>query len=192
MRWLGLYLRGRQVPLGAAVALVAVAALGLLARVDDSAVVRIQLTLFAVTVAVAATATGLAGADPALERTAAIGWPLRRLAHLTAMAAATAGVTALALPGIEPEVLFRNVAGLTGLAALGATLLGGGLAWCLPMLWTVVAVTALLTEAAPGTAAITWLVQPAGSSAALVTASVHAGFGAMIYLCFGPRLQNAA
>ena len=83
MRWLALYLRSRQVVAGTGVAAACVVALGLVA--GDREPVRLLLAVFALTVVCAVTATGLAGPDPALERTTARDWRLRRAAHVVAI-----------------------------------------------------------------------------------------------------------
>ena len=84
------------------------------------------------------------------------------------------------------ELLVRNTIGLTGLAALGASMLGGGLAWCLPMTWTTVAVTVAVSAREPGAALLTWPVQPAGTTAATVAAIVLGAGGTVVYAMIGP------
>jgi len=196
MRWLTLYVRSRQVPGTVAAALTCVVALGLLATGSGSMMMRHQLVLFAVATVAAVAATGLAGADPALDRTAAVCWPIRRTVHV-----ATIGVLAIGAlvafqwvdqPLVATELLIRNGIGLTGVAALGATLLGGGLAWCLPMAWTTVAMTTALAAPEPGAALLTWPVQPPGTAAATVAAAVLGVSGTAVYAMFGPSLNRTA
>ncbi len=188
MRRLGLYLRARQVAAGAAVALACVAGTGALA--GDAPPVRTMLAVFALALVASATATGLAGQDPALDRTAALDWRWRRVAHVVAAGALAAGaVTALGVvtdPLVDGAVVVRDAVGLTGLAALGVVLLGGGLAWCVPTVWAVVAVSALLVTPSPGAPLVTWLVQPPGTTAATVTAGVLGVLGTAVYAVLGP------
>ncbi len=157
----------RRVAASTGIALASVAVLGLLAAASESDLTKTVLALFAVTLVVSVAATSLAGPDPALERTAALDWRVRRTVHAVAVGAVAAGATAL---GVPSDLVVRNAIGLTGLAALGVVVLGGGLAWCLPMTWTVVGVTALLATRTPPAALLTWPVQPAGSGAATVAA----------------------
>jgi hypothetical protein len=83
-------------------------------------------------------------------------------------------------------VAVRNAAGLTGIAALGVTLLGGGLAWCVPVGWTAFCVAALMVSREPGAPLLTWLVQPSGTDAATVAAGVLAVGGTVAYALLGP------
>jgi hypothetical protein len=174
-------------------ALACVVALGLLASGTSSTLLRHQLVPFAV----AAVATGLAGADPALDRTAAVFWPVRRAVHVAAIGALSIGALVASRWAGEPlvatELVVRNGIGLTGVAALGATLLGGGLAWCLPMTWTTVAVTAALASREPGAALLTWPVQPAGTTTATVAATVLGVGGTLVYYALrGPSPNRTA
>lgn len=184
MRWLLLYVRSRQLAVGAGTAIVCVAGLGVLA--SDG--LELVMAVFAAAAVTAVTATGLAGPDPALERTAAVDWRLRRVAHVVAI-----GVLAVVLgvtlgPSVTTELVVRNAIGLAGLAALGATVLGAGLAWCLPLTWTVVAVSALVGSNPVVAPQVTWLVQPPGTTA-MVAAVVTGVAGLLAYTVRGPRAQ---
>lgn len=181
MKWLLLYLRSRQVAVGAAVALACAAGITALAESSVMAV----FTAVAVT---AVTATGLAGPDPVLDRTAALDWRWRRVAHVVAIAV-TAFVLGLLVPTPETEVVARNAIGLAGLAALGVTVLGGGLAWCLPMVWTVVALSVAMVKTPPEAPVITWPFQPPDTTAATVAAVVFGVVGLLVYTLRGPRVQ---
>ena len=191
MRLLTLYVRSRQAALSTGMALAAVAALGLLATTTDTEMTRSVLALFAVTVAVSVAATSLSGPDPALERTAALDWRWRRAVHLLALGAVTAGAVAIvgAMAEVPGEVVVRNAVGLTGLAALGATTLGGGLAWSVPVGWTVIGVAGLLASRIPPAPLLTWPVQPAGTGAATVAAVVLGAAGLVAYALAGPSLR---
>ena len=183
-----LYVRSRRVAASTGFALVSVAALGLLAAASDATSTRTVLALFAVTVVVSVAATSLAGPDPALERTAALDWRLRRTVHTVLVGAVAAGsVAALGMPS---DVVVRNTIGLTGLAALGVVVLGGGLAWCVPMTWTVGGMTALLAARTPPAPLLTWPVQPADSRAATVAACVLGAAGLVAYAVAGPSARS--
>jgi hypothetical protein len=189
VRWLALYLRSRQVVAGMGVAVACVVGLGLVA--GDIAPIRLLLAVFAVTVVCAVTATGLAGPDPALDRTAARDWRLRRAAHVVAIGGLAVVLGVTAGPPVATEVVVRDAVGLTGLAALGTTVLGGGLAWCLPMTWSVAAASAFLTSMPTPAPLVTWPVQPAGTTAATVAAGVLGLVGLLTYTVAGPATRSA-
>lgn len=170
MRFLSLYLRARRVPFALTLAALSVAALGWLG----------DATL-AVAAATMAAGPGLAGADPDLERTAAISWPPRRAAHVIAIAAVLA-LLAIAIPGGQT---LRNAVGMTGLLALGATLLGASRAWILPLTWTALAWAVTIWN--PHQEVLSWMFQPVQSTAATVTAAVLGVTGALAYTRVGAR-----
>lgn len=188
MRWLALYVRSRRVASSTGIALGCAAALGGLAALTDGEPARLMLMLFAVTAVVSVAATALAGPDPALERTAALDWRLRRTVHTVAVGV-VAAVAVASLGVVTADVVVRNAAGLTGLAALGATVLGGGLAWCVPVGWTVAGVTALLATREPPAPVLTWLVQPADSGVATAAACVLGVAGVGVYALMGPATR---
>jgi hypothetical protein len=190
-----LYVRSRRVAssLTAAVSSTAVLwAVG--AAVDEPAGARV-LGLSAVAVGAAVAGPGLAGADVDLERTAAIDWRPRRVAHVALVVAATLGiVAATALTqhplGRVPEVA-RNAVGAGGLLALAATGLGASRAWIPPVLWATTAVQVLerfWPTNPPGHAqVVTWPAQPAGSGPAMATALALGVVGTAAYAALGPR-----
>ncbi|ONI83804.1 hypothetical protein ALI22I_35760 [Saccharothrix sp. ALI-22-I] len=186
-RWLFLYARARQIPVSAAVVVAGVAALAALAPPDGSP----QLAAFAAAIGVAALATGLGGHDLALDRTAAFGWPPRRAAHLlvggTVTAALLLAVDTFADPIAPDALVLRDVAGLGGLAALGALLFGSRAAWTLPIGWA--GVTLVIP---PGhdhwlSRLLSWPVQPADTTSATITAVVLGCTGLLAYSLFGCR-----
>lgn len=185
MRLLTLYLRSRQVAVCALVA--ATCAVGLSLPSYDSRTVRL-MALFAVTAVAAVGGTGLGSPDPALDRTAALPWHWRRAAHVLAVAGVAAGLGLLLGPW---EVVLRNAIGLAGLAALAVTLLGGGLAWTLPLTWTTIATMTALVDPTPG-APLTWPTQPPETTAATVGACVLGGVGLVAYATAGPRVDTTA
>ncbi|MFC4858225.1 hypothetical protein [Actinophytocola glycyrrhizae] len=191
MRWLVLYVRSRGAAASTGIALAAAAALGGLAAAGEAGFTRTVLTLFAVTVVVSVAATSLAGPDPALERTAALDWRWRRAVHAVAVGVLASAVALLGVvTDVPSDVVVRNATGLAGLAALGVTVLGGGLAWCLPMGWAVTAVTAALATRTPPAPLLTWPVQPSGTGAATVAACVLGAVGLTAYALAGPSTRS--
>jgi len=190
MNWLVLYARSRQVPLSAAV--VAALALGVWALVDGApagAEDRVT-TALVLTANVLAAAVGLGGQDAALDRTAAIRWALRRTAHVL-LIGAVAGAALLALQAAGPHlaaasVVVRDSAGLAGLAALGTACWGTTYAWTLPAGWLAPTVLVPPPGGTPGRVAM-WLIQPAGTTAATVTAFSLLLVGGALYAVAGPR-----
>jgi hypothetical protein len=195
MRLLLLYLRSRRVPVAFVAAVAGVAALSWVDHLTDHRVAA-TLALFAVIAGTSAAGPGLAGPDVELDRTAGIGWPPRRAAHLLAMGAAVVGlVAATALTGdqLAPAgQVTRNVAGMVGLLALGAALLGSARAWIPPLTWTVLAMVGQAQWwPSPGAETyqrvLTWMVQPDGSTSAGWTAAAVAVAGGLTYAVAGPR-----
>jgi hypothetical protein len=187
MKWLALYLRSRQVAAGAGVAAAAVVGIGLLAGDGDQ--IRLVLAGFAVAVVCAVTATGLAGQDPALERTSARGWRVRRAAHVAAIGGLAVVLGVTAGPSVATEVVVRDAVGLAGLAAFGATVVGSGFAWCVPVAWSVVALSAVLSVHPAPAPLLTWPFQPAGTTAATLAAVLLGLAGMAVYAVRGPRTQ---
>ncbi|MDP9794005.1 hypothetical protein J2S43_002517 [Catenuloplanes nepalensis] len=170
------YLRARRVPaalLGSSGAIVLVVAVWWLFA-EDGPVFPV-LAVLAVALGLAPLVPTLAGNDAALEATAALPWPPRRLAHLVACGAVVAGLLyAARLGGADfgpAGQIVRNVAGLVGVAGLAAGLLGTGFAWPAP-----VALAAVQALGAPGEQVwrqvAYWMMQPAGNRPAAVTAAV--------------------
>jgi hypothetical protein len=143
-----------------------------------------------------AIAPGLAGADPDLDRTAAIAWPPRRAGHLIVAGSAVLGAlytTALAGEHMAAiGYLARNVAGLTGLVALGAVILGAARAPLLPVVWTLVVLWWAPPMGVPPThpaykVVLTWMVQPVQTQQATVVAIALAIAGTLAYATLGSR-----
>ncbi|MDR7327288.1 hypothetical protein ACH45F_08065 [Catenuloplanes sp. NPDC020197] len=172
----GRYLRARRVP---AALLTSVGAVGSVMAVwalfAAEGPVFPVLTVLAVALALAPLMPTLAGNDAALEATAALPWPPRRLAHLIACGAVVTGLLyAARLGGADfgpAGQIVRNVAGLAGVAGLAAALFGAGPGWQAP-----VVVAAVQALGAPGGQAwrqvAYWMTQPAGNRPAAVTAVV--------------------
>ncbi|MFG1638685.1 hypothetical protein ACGFMK_00195 [Amycolatopsis sp. NPDC049252] len=186
MRWATLYARSRQLPAAFAALVVATAVLWFVARGSWSPV-PVMLTL---TAGIAVAAIGLSGQDPDLDRTAALPWPVRRLAHL-ALIGLAAGGAVLAVQELGPAVvdlliILRDTAGLLGLAGLAATLAGGQFGWTLPLLWA--AITPFVQNDGSTTSHIVgWMLQPPGAPAATWTAAALGAAGVVAYTGWGGR-----
>jgi hypothetical protein len=194
MRWLVLYVRCRRVPAAAGALLAGTAALWALSRLIAAPQPRVMLAALATLVGAAAIAPGLAGADQALDRTAAIAWPPRRAAHLlaaTAAVAATVAATTLAgKPMADVAVIVRGAAGLGGLVGLSAVILGTGRAWPVPVGWTAL-VLGWGPQSGPWYRQVsTWMTQPAGTGWATVTAVALAATGTVAYALLGAADQD--
>jgi hypothetical protein len=182
-----LYLRSRQVPVTTPVAVACAVGLSL---PDHTAPEFEQLmALFAVAAVVAVAGIALGTPDPALDRTAALPLHRHRVLHLLGVGILAAGSGLLLGPA---NVVVRNAVGLTGLTALAVVLFGGGLAWSLPLGWTVLTALASLAPGRPPAPLVTWPFQPAGTTAATVTAYVLGGMGVLAYARNGPRLAAGA
>ncbi|MFD8597618.1 hypothetical protein ACFV1L_21710 [Kitasatospora sp. NPDC059646] len=187
MTGLLLYARSRRVPLSAAVlALTALAVWALAGRGRTD----LPLAALVLTGNVAAATVGLGGPDVVLDRAAAIRWAPRRAAHVLLLAAAAAAaLLAARAAGPQPApwpVVARDSAGLAGLAALGAACWGATYAWTLPTTWLAVTLFAPPLPGRPGEV-VGWLVQPAGTGAAALTAGVLLLAGTTLYAAAGPR-----
>lgn len=179
-----LYLRSRQV---APSVLVAVAcAVGLSLPTYTSEHFAHLMALFSVAAVASVAGTSLGTPDPALDRTAALPWHWRRVGHVLAVCALATGLGLLLGPA---ELVVRDAIGLTGLAALAVTTLGGGLAWSLPLTWSVVAAMTAQGSENPAAPLLTWPVQPADTTAATVAAGVLGGAGLVAYVFAGPRVS---
>jgi len=196
MRVLMLYLRSRAAPATAIAMLACAAALWALGLAIDNPQGRALTALLGALAATTAIGHGLAGPDHELDKTAAIAWPPRRAAHIIlAGAAVLAALAATALAGeqmADAGQLARNVAGLTGLVALGAVVLGAAQAPLLPVLWTVLALWWAPPIGVPPTrpaykVMLTWMVQPPNARAATVAAVILATAGVVTYAALGSR-----
>ncbi|GAA1353995.1 hypothetical protein GCM10009660_54390 [Catellatospora bangladeshensis] len=187
MRWLGLYLRSRHVPGALVAVVVATAALRAAVHERNGPV----LAVLAVGFGAAVLGAGLGGADPALERTAAIRWPLRRGLHVLAIAAVV--VAAVAAAGFAPVgLVLRAAVGLAGLTALGAAVLGRRLSWAPPVVWAGVAAVVPVTGGPLVVRVLTWPAQPPDAPAATAAAVVLGVVGLAHYAAVGAREQRAS
>src|SRR5262245_24972102 len=128
MRALSLYLRSRAVPATVAVVLGCAGAMWALGLAVHHPLARALAALLITLAATTAISRGLAGPDHDLDKAAAIAWPPRRAAHIIVAGVAVLGLLAAAALAGKPMAdmgqLLRNVAGLTGVLALAAVLLG--------------------------------------------------------------------
>ncbi|MET0496198.1 MAG: hypothetical protein ABW000_23990 [Actinoplanes sp.] len=196
MRWLTLYLRSRRAPMALVLAGVLMAGLWSLWLVfSESRGVDLQMVVLTVLILVAAVTATLGGPDDALEKTAAIVWPPRRIAHLLVAFLIIAGLLLVTLATgarFGPVwLVVRDVGGLVGLTALGAATLGTARAWFVPLGWTLAAV--MFPQSEPGIARVlTWQTQPPSGTAAAVTAGLLALGGLIAYAVAGPVPRSPA
>lgn len=194
MRWLALYARSRGVPVAVAVAVGAVAlAWGGWSLLSDARTANARAVTLTVMLGVAAFTRTLAGPDDGLERTGAVRWPVRRLAHVLVVGAVIVGAL---LPTLATDARFapvglvlRNTAGLLGLTALGVALFGVALSWVAPLTWTVISVLPFLDASSTLSLQVAgWLIQPTGTTAATVCSLALATAGLVAYAWRGgPR-----
>ena len=188
--WLPLYLRSRRIPY-AAPASAAVALFGApWSAWAERPEVDPGLAVGTVVLALVPLIPTLAGDDDAVERTAALPWPPRRVLHL--IGAGTFVVLLLLAARVAGAhfgpvgQIVRNGAGLAGLIGLGVALLGVRLAWAVPIACTALQVT-LAAPGGPGwRQALLWLIQPAGSVPAAATAVVLLVAGVVAYALLLP------
>jgi hypothetical protein len=181
--WLPLYLRSRRLPAALAVSLAAVVVTwAAWSATTDRRQVDQSLTVLTVVLALAPAIPTLAGDDDVLESTAALRWRPRRAVHLVACFGVVAAALAVtratgAWFGPTGEVV-RDSAGLTGLIGLSAALLGTRIAWAPPIGWAAIQV---IFGHPAGNGILFWLMQPAGSRPAAVTAAMLFAGGVLAY-----------
>jgi hypothetical protein len=196
VRWLTLYLRSRRVPAAlAGAAGCTVVMWTLWSMASDSRTAGPELLVLTVLLLVASLAATLAGPDDALDGTAAPSWPARRVAHLlgafVVVLALLAGTLLTGARFAPVGTVVRDTAGLLGLTALGAAVLGAARSWFLPLGWTLAAI--LFPRAQPLVGEIlTWQAQPPSSRPAAVTAGVLALAGLVGYAVAGPARRAPA
>jgi len=191
-----LYLRSRGVPATAVAVLFCAIGLWALGLAVDHPQGRVLVALLVALAATTAIAPGLAGADHDLDRASAIAWPPRRAAHVTVAGSTVLGLlAATAFVGQQMAgtgQIARNVAGLTGLVAIGAAILGAARAPLVPVIWTALVLQYAPPMGDPPTrpaykVMLTWMVQPADARAATVAAVVLAVAGTVAYAVLGSR-----
>jgi hypothetical protein len=196
VRPLALYLRSRAVPATVAAMAGCTVTLWALGLAIESRQGRSLAALLVALAGTTAIAPGLVGADVDLDRVSAVAWPPRRAAHVIVAGAAVVGLLATsAFVGeqmADSGQIARNVAGLTGLVALGAVVLGAARAPLLPVVWTVLVMWwAPPMGESPTRPAykvmLTWMAQSGDTRVATVAAIVLAGAGILSYAVLGSR-----
>ncbi|GAA3334744.1 hypothetical protein GCM10020358_00390 [Amorphoplanes nipponensis] len=196
MRGLTLYLRSRGTPMALALAGGCAALMWSLWSVfSDSPTVGPVMVILTVLLLVAAVTATLGGPDDALDATAGLRWPRRRVTHLLAaflVVVVLLLVTAATGARFGPAgLVVRDAAGLLGLTALGAATMGTARAWFMPLGWTLAAVLFPRAEPLLGRV-LTWPAQPPASTAAAVTAGLLAAGGLVAYAMAGPAQRPPA
>ncbi|MGC5054513.1 hypothetical protein ACLQ2S_24020 [Micromonospora sp. DT48] len=195
MTGVALYLRSRRVPLTLAAAVGGAALIWALclafANERDVASLLVVMTVLLMVAVLSAT---LAGPDENLERTASRPWPWRRAVHLlAALVLVVVVLLATRQTGARfgpTALVVRDAAGLIGLTALCATVVGAARSWFLPLGWTTVAV--LYPQDGVWGAIATWPGQPSDSGAAVLAAVVLALGGSVVYSIVGPARPAAS
>jgi hypothetical protein len=185
MRWTLLYARSRGVPFALFMVLVCTLSVIGLSSAFDGGSVRWGVFLLMLTVGVLG--AGLAGQDQQLDRTAAIRWRPRRLAHLLLIGAlGAAAVLALGDEYGAPVLVVRNAVGMLGLAGITTVLVGAQFSWALPIAWCILAMVMPAGSSTPYEMGV-WMLQPLDAAPADWTAAVLGAVGALAYAVVGPR-----
>ena len=156
-----LYAVGRRVPV-AVLAMVACAAglrIALLWHWDAYGALQLPLIFEAACAAIIAVTAGSPFGEP--ERATGRWLPYLRLGTAVALTGLASGALAAAGTGMPLAGgiadIVRNVAGLTGIGLLCATVLGGPLAWTGPLAYLVIGVYGLYTDWHPPTLSTPWI-----------------------------------
>jgi hypothetical protein len=182
MRWLTLYARSRQIPMTFGAALATTVAVWTFVEPPNPGMAALSLVA-----AVAVLAIGLTGQDSHLDRTAALRWFPRRLAHVVLIAATAAALLLAFTTDLAPaSFVLRDSAGLAGLAALAAVAFGGQYAWTLPLGWLTFAFFVPHSDDGP-VHVVKWMLQPPDNTVAAWTAGVLAVVGSTTYAITRPR-----
>jgi hypothetical protein len=194
VRLVRLHAASRRLP--AALALLAVCAAALRGTLyghwDDYGALQLPLIFEAACAAIIAIAAGSPFGDP--ERATGRWLPYLRLGAAVALTGLAAGLLAAAgtgmpLAGGFPDIL-RNVAGLTGIGLLCATVLGGPLAWTGPLAYLVAGLYGLYTDWHPPVLSTPWLwpARPPHDAGGALCAAVVFAAGLAAITLRGPRV----
>ncbi|MFF3737429.1 hypothetical protein [Streptomyces sp. NPDC002566] len=190
MRWLTLYARSRHVPASLTAVLLSTVFVRAITQGTEGGSGDARMLPLVLGAGVTAVSVGLSGQDPALDRTAAIRWMPRRAAHvlLAGTFVGTALTVALAVSrdAVPAELIVRDCAGLTGLTALGAVVLGGRYAWSMPFAWLSFAFFAPPATGVP-MQVVTWMLLPPDTAAGTWTALVLLLLGTTAYALTGAK-----
>ncbi|ATE55890.1 hypothetical protein [Actinosynnema pretiosum] len=187
MRWAVLYARSRSAPSAFGGLLLAVAGLWAVAGTAWTPV----LTTLACVSGVSIAAIGLSGQDPALDRTAALPWPVRRLAHLLLIGVVATGALLVAQrlgqSAVDPWAVGWAGVGFLGLAGIAATAAGGQFGWTLPLLWWVAAFLVPDTDGSGFARVLGWPLRVPQDRVSTWTAIALGAVGVVAYALRGTR-----
>lgn len=174
-----LYARSRGVPLALALALlVGVSALGGLAasflesRSYFGETARVPVMVGAAVAAVIVLGSTLSSQAGEIEAATPRPWPRWRAGHALAAAVVAVAILAPSLPVADfgAGALLRNAVGLWGLALVTAAVLGGALAWTLPLGYVLAVYLGAGLSTGNGQQVWAFVMAPSGEVAATVTA----------------------
>ena len=190
MKGLRLYLRSRRAPVATGTAAGITVLMWVLWELNsDSPEAGLQMVVLSILLLVAALTMTLSGPDDELDRTGALLWPVRRAVHLLTALVLVGGlllITQFTGARFGPmSLVLRDTAGLLGLTALSAAVIGTAKAWFVPLGWTMAAILFVQGDHLVGRV-LTWQAQEPSSRAAAVTAGVLALAGLMAYTVIGP------
>ncbi|MCE0538766.1 hypothetical protein LWF15_25020 [Kineosporia rhizophila] len=190
MRGLILFLRARRAPLAMGTSVFVLVVLWVLwERSSDSPQAGLQMVVLSILLLVSALTMTLSGPDDELDETGAVPWPVRRAVHLLIVVVLVGGlmlITQLTGTRFGPmSLVLRDTAGLLGLSALSAAVIGTARAWFVPLGWTMAAVIFPRSDTLLSRV-LTWQAQDPASTAAAVTATVLALTGLIAYTVMGP------
>ncbi len=196
MKGLHLYLRSRRAPVAIGTAAAITVLMWVLWEMNsDSPEAGVQMVVLSILLLVAALTMTLSGPDDELDKTGALFWPARRALHLLTALVLIGGlllITQFTGARFGPmSLVLRDTAGLLGLTALSAAIIGTAKAWFVPLGWTLAAVLFTQGDNILGRV-LTWQAQEPSSRAAAVTAGVLALAGLMAYTVTGPARSAPA
>lgn len=194
MKGLHLYIRSRRAPVAIGTAAGITVLMWVLWEVSsDSDEAGLQMVVLGILLLVAALTMTLSGPDDELDKTGALFWPAWRALHLLTALVLIGGlllITQFTGARFGPmSLVLRDTAGLLGLTALSAAVIGTAKAWFVPLGWTLAAILFPQGGDLLGRV-LTWQAQEPPSRAAAVTATVLALIGLMAYTVTGPA-RNA-
>jgi hypothetical protein len=196
VKGLHLYLRSRRAPVAIGTAAAITVLMWVLWEMNsDSPEAGVQMVVLSILLLVAALTMTLSGPDDELDKTGALFWPARRALHLLTALVLIGGlllITQFTGARFGPmSLVLRDTAGLLGLTALSAAIIGTAKAWFVPLGWTLAAVLFTQGDNILGRV-LTWQAQEPSSRAAAVTAGVLALAGLMAYTVTGPARSAPA
>jgi hypothetical protein len=183
-RLVWLHLRSRRAPLATALIIAIAAVLRLMqpwATGPGPFAGTLPLVLVVGGASIIAASTQAAFADP--ERAT---WPAPRLRliQVAAFVLAAAGLLGLARLGHDPLAAIRNLAGLTGLALITATLISAPLAWITPLAFVLYCGGEIDAQAV---SLWSWPALPSSNHTAALIAVLFLGAGIIAITRFGAR-----